>query len=321
MSAISTSQWDGLHAEVTPPLHKLSPTRTFCEGVHVSASMQEMSEVTLYLVTLEHEHNASTSIGTTSTSQSVLSNTAAELSSKSLLITCCVLVDAPDGSSMEARAILDSATLALFVSKRLSQSLRLPRSRQGVQISRIAGLSHNSPLQAVASLSISALWSPSKKFKVTAVVVPCVTCDLPFHPIPFDLKWRHLEGIPLANLDFSLPRRIDILLEVDIFIEVLHQGWWTGTPGSPSVRFRDKIWLCPRWKARCLCPKPLHYLSSCFRRHWRWSVAKVLGDWRISKGSILSHPRKVICCATLQRQPLTNRRSSFHCSSAQETTC
>ena len=101
---------------------------------------------------------------------------------------CRVLVDAPDDSSVEARAILDSVSSASFVSQRLSQSLRLPRSRQGVQISGIAGLSHNSPLQAVASLSISAVRSPSKKLKVTAVIVPCVTCDLPLHSIPFDLK-------------------------------------------------------------------------------------------------------------------------------------
>ena len=134
-----------------------------------------------------------------------MSNTAAGLSSKSLLMTCHVLVDPPDGSSIEARAILDSASSASFVSEHLSQSLHLPRSQQGVQISGITGLSHDSPLQAVASLTISAVWSPSKKFKVTAIVVPHVTCDLPLHPISFDLKWRHLEGISLADPDFGLP--------------------------------------------------------------------------------------------------------------------
>ena len=144
---------------------------------------------------------------------------AAGLSSKSLLMTCRVLADGPDGSSVEARAILDSASSVSFLSEHLSQSLRLPRSQQGVQISGIAGLSHNSPLQAVGSLSISAVRSYLKKFKVTAVVVPCVTYDLQLHPIPFDLKWRHLEGIPLAHPDFGLPGRIDI------FVEVLSHGW------------------------------------------------------------------------------------------------
>ena len=79
--------------------------------------------------------------------------------------------------------VLDSSSSASFVSERLSQSLHLPRFRQGVQISGIAGLSHDSPLQAVASLTISAVRSPLKKFKVTGIVVPRATCDLPLHPI------------------------------------------------------------------------------------------------------------------------------------------
>ena len=112
-----------------------------------------------------------------------------------------------------------------------------------MQISGIAGLSHNSPHQAVASLTISAVRSLLKKFNVTAVVVPRVSCDLPLHPISFDLKWRHLQGIPLADLDFGLPRRIDIHLGVDIFVEVLHQGRRTGAPGSPSAFETESGWV------------------------------------------------------------------------------
>ena len=56
---------------------------------------------------------------------------------------------------------------------------------------------------------------PSKKFKVIAVVMPRVTCDLPLHPVSFDLQWRHLEGIPLADPNFGLPGRVDILLGVE----------------------------------------------------------------------------------------------------------
>ena len=167
-----------------------------CTSLHQCRKCQKPHHT---LLNLENKGDASPSIVTTSTSQSVVSNTAAGLSSKSLLMTCLVFVDAPDGSSVVAKAILDSASSAFIVSEHLSQSLRLPHFRQGMQISGIASFSQNSPLQAVTSLSISAVWSPLKKFKVTALVVPCVTCDLPLLPIPFDLKWRHLDGIPLAD--------------------------------------------------------------------------------------------------------------------------
>ena len=59
-------------------------------------------------------------------SESVSSNAAAGPSSKSILMTCHVVVhapDAPDGSTAEARALLDSGSTASFVSERLSQSL------------------------------------------------------------------------------------------------------------------------------------------------------------------------------------------------------
>ena len=61
--------------------------------------MQDLSETTSYL---EHKDHLPTSADTTSTS-SVALNTAAGLLSKFLFMTCHVLVDAPDGSSVQAR--------------------------------------------------------------------------------------------------------------------------------------------------------------------------------------------------------------------------
>ena len=63
------------------------------------------------------------------------------VTSNSLLMTCRILVDAPDGTSVEARALLDCASSASFISERLTQSLCLPRSSQNVRISSVAGLS------------------------------------------------------------------------------------------------------------------------------------------------------------------------------------
>ena len=56
----------------------------------------------------------------------VSSNAAMKLKSNALLMTCHVSVIAPDGSSVEARALLDNASSASFVSERLVQSLSLP---------------------------------------------------------------------------------------------------------------------------------------------------------------------------------------------------
>ncbi len=60
-----------------------------------------------------------------------------------------------------------------------------------------------------------------------------MTCDLPISPVPFDWSWSHLTNIPLADPAFGQPGRIDILLGVDVFVDVLLHGRRTGPPGSP----------------------------------------------------------------------------------------
>ena len=127
---------------------------------------------------------------------------------------------------MEARALLDSASSASFVSERLAQTLCLPRSHQSTKVSGIAGLSHGSPLRSIASVKVSSIRSSHKKKEVAAIMVPCVTCDLPLHPVSYDSSWNHVEDIPLVDPDFGRPGRIDFL---DVFVEALclcrRYGW------------------------------------------------------------------------------------------------
>ncbi len=136
---------------------------------------------------------------------------------------------------MEARALLDNASSASFVSEGLVQSLCIPRVRQNIRVSGIAGSTPRSSVQSVASFLISPAHHNGKKIDVTAIVMPKVTCDLPISPVPFDLSWSHLTDIPLADPAFGQPGRIDILLGVDVFVDVLLHGRRTGPPGSPVV--------------------------------------------------------------------------------------
>ena len=69
-----------------------------------------------------------------------------------LLMTCRVLVNAPDGSPIQARAILDSASSASFISDHMAQILCLPRSRQNTKITGVAGLARKSSAVFVTNL-------------------------------------------------------------------------------------------------------------------------------------------------------------------------
>lgn len=74
---------------------------------------------------------------------------------------------------------------------------------------------------------------PNKKLATSGVIVPQVTCDLPLHPIPINHGWNHLFDLQLADPDFRQPGRIDLLLGVDIFAEVILYGRRSGLSGTP----------------------------------------------------------------------------------------
>ena len=112
----------------------------------------------------------------------VASHTASGLGKSLLLMTCQLLVESPEGHMIQVRALLDSASSASFLFERLAQTLRLNRSTCNVRISGIAGLSHSSSAQSMATFNISSIYEPEKKISLSAIVVPRVTCDLPVVP-------------------------------------------------------------------------------------------------------------------------------------------
>jgi hypothetical protein len=160
-----------------------------CKSAHRCRQCQKPHHTLLHF---ESEQSSPSSTGTSV--QPVTSNAAAGLTSNSLLMTCRVLIDAPGGSSIEARALLDSASSASFVSERLTRTLCLSRSHRNTKISGVAGLSRNFPLQSVANFKISPMHLPNRKFEVSAVV-PRVTFELPLQPVSMDSLWKHLEDI------------------------------------------------------------------------------------------------------------------------------
>ena len=163
--------------------------------------------------------------------------------SGSLLMTCRVLTKGPNGSIVESRALLDSASSVLFVSERLTQALRLPRSRRAAKIHGVAGLSHDSHAQSFTKVIVSPMQEPTKEFNVNAIIMPRVTCNLPTQYIPFKTEWNHLADLTLADPDFGQPGKIDLLLGVEVFSAVVRQGRRYGVSGSPSAFETDFGWV------------------------------------------------------------------------------
>ena len=162
----------------------------------------------------------------------VASSHRASIRSSLLLMTCQVLVQSPQGV-LQVRALLDSGSSVSFMSERVAQTLCLHHSSQNAKVCGITGFSLGNCTQSLTSLQIAPVHSPSRMFDVSAIVVPHVTCDLPVHPVPFNHKWEHIKGLRLADLEFGKPWRVDILLGVETFVDIVCKGRQKGRQGTP----------------------------------------------------------------------------------------
>ena len=214
-----------------------------CKSSHRCRKCQRPHHTLLHVETHGNAAPAPAQSTPTPPTTQIVSNTAVKLKSSSLLMTCRVLVFAPNGFSVEARALLDNGSTSSFVSERLVQSLGLSRSQSNVHVSGIAGSLASSPVRSIANFQISSAHSNGRKIDLTAIVLPKVTCDLPVAPVPFDLSWSHLAELPLADPAFGEPRRVDILLGVDVFVDILRNGRRTGPSGSPVAVETEFGWV------------------------------------------------------------------------------
>ena len=152
-----------------------------------------------------------------------------------LLTTCQILVRGPDGSTSRARALLDSASAASFISERLVQRLHLPRQRYNAKISGIGDSPSRSTPRGIVHFGVTQVNGKGKSLNVDAIVLPKITSNVPTQPVTLDPKWNHLLRIQLADPEFGKPGSIDVLLGADIFSLALLHGRRFGPPGTPSA--------------------------------------------------------------------------------------
>ena len=235
---------------------------------------------------------------------SVPSNAAIKLASSPLLMTCKVLVTAPDGLTIEARALLDNASSTSFVTERLVQTLHLPQSHQSIQIMGIAGSSPSTPTQSIASLSVSPTFGERNSINISAIVLPTVTCNLPVSPVPYELSWTHLSDIQLVDPAFGQPGRIDILLGVNVFMHILRHGRRTGPTGSPVALETDFGWVLSGGDAQSsgqvnLLATAFHTSVICnddiLRRFWEIEESVATPVYSQDERTVLHHFEKSFC--------------------------
>ena len=145
------------------------------------------------------------------------------------------MVSSTDGRSVEARAMLDPGSTASFITERLASVLRLPRSRQAVHLTGITGATTGSSTQAVTSCKVSPIYGNGKPLDIMVVVLPKLTRDIPTSQVLYQHTWNHIDDLNLADPTFGEPGRIDALLGVEVYINMLRDGRRLGPPGTPTA--------------------------------------------------------------------------------------
>ena len=151
-----------------------------------------------------------------------------------LLMTSLVHLTTSSGRQIEARAMLDSGAAISVLSKRMMQQLQLKNGDEWLTVSGIES-AQNSPARPTTNITVTSIHHPGWSTTVKVVILPKAARDLPEHHLPSIEKMPHLKDLLLADPQFQVPRRVDLILDVDVMEQVLLPEKVTGPEGTPSA--------------------------------------------------------------------------------------
>ena len=152
----------------------------------------------------------------------------------SLSMTSQVILEAPSGKRIVARALLDSGAGLSLLSQHVVTQLQLPKTSRELSISGVMGTNAGS-VSHMVYLVIAPKRAFQPRLSMEAVIVPKVTCDLPLE------EAKHLKDLPHLRIRpsrpvFHMPGKIDILLGCNVYQDLLLSEFRKGSSDEPIAR-------------------------------------------------------------------------------------
>ena len=151
-----------------------------------------------------------------------------------LMMTSQVKLTGPGGEVAVVTAMLDSGATVPVLASRLVGPLHLKPLKEHIMLTGVGGckMPTPSPTAWVTVHSIHSNWS--RRVKVT--ILPKVTSDMPRHNLQAVRELPHLRDLaPLADPSFHVPKRVDLILDVDFLDDILVPDKVSGPKGTPSA--------------------------------------------------------------------------------------
>ncbi|XP_047541323.1 uncharacterized protein LOC125074140 [Vanessa atalanta] len=161
---------------------------------------------------------------TNEVTNSIISNFATKQTrTQTLLATALIKAESKNGSPQILRALLDQGSQASFISEAAVQLLGVDKIDARSCISGVGGGQGGLTTKYAVKVNIQSLHDTSFQLQVQAHVLKRVTSVLPERKfvLPF---WADLGQIDLADPQYNLPNKIDILLGAEVYCNILKQG-------------------------------------------------------------------------------------------------
>ena len=156
-----------------------------------------------------------------------------------MLSTAQIIIMTKEGQKVPARALLDSASQSNFMTEQLAQKLNLKRK---IAPYSVGGL--NNTQSQVKHQVTACIADMMSGFQVQSefLIVPKITNNLPCKKIDIS-DWKIPSHIKLADPDFFESKRVDLLLGVSIFYELLENGKINLKIGLPTLLNTKIGWI------------------------------------------------------------------------------
>lgn len=140
-----------------------------------------------------------------------------------------------------SRALIDQGSEISLVSEHLVQSLNLPRSRSSTSVIGIGGKKANTT-KGSTQFTTRSRFDAFTEVSITVHILPRLTSSLPSTNIQ-NQNWPHLEGLLLADSNYTTPGSIDLILGADVYSQIIEDGIIKGDLHSPIAQRTKFGWI------------------------------------------------------------------------------